>query len=223
MRVDVTNQPSYAIAYVKMAAGESILSEPGALVACSAGVSVSTTAPGGVVRSLLRKTLVDESFFQVRYEAQQLGAWVALAPRFPGDVCVIDMSEEMRVQSGSMLAHESSVTTAAAGSLSTVLMREGITLICASGAGKLLLAAYGGIDRFQLGPGESMIVDTGHLVAWSASVSTQVGPLAGPVASGLSGEWLVARVTGPGLVLVQSRCEQQLRSWLLPDRRHNTG
>lgn len=223
MRVDVTNAPAYALAYVKMAAGEAVLAEPGSLVSASAGISVSASVQGGVVRAALRKTFAQESFFQSRYTAVSHGAWVALAPRFPGDIYVTDVVSPLVVQSGSVLGYAASLqVSAAAGSLSTLLLREGVATASVTGTGTLLLASYGGIDSFELAAGEEMIVDTGHLVAWSQSCDLAVGPLAGPTATAISGEWLVGKVTGPGLVVVQTRSEQQFRSWLLPERGHDS-
>lgn len=66
-----------------------------------------------------------------------------------------------------------------------------------------------------------MIVDTGHLVAWDHTVDIEVGALGSAAAAAASGEGLVARVTGPGRVWVQTRKEQQVGSWLSPERRQN--
>lgn len=225
MRVDIVAQPAYAIAYVKMAAGESVLAERGAMVACSAGIAVEATMTGGVVQSALRKAFAGESFFQTRYVSDAFGAWVALAPRFPGDITSIELAEPgapLLVQSGSLLGHGDLVATSPrVGDIGTMLLREGITVIKASGQGPLLIASYGGLQKFTLGDGESLVVDTGHLVAWSSTASLRIGPVAGVFSSVFSGEGIVGEMVGPGDVYLQTRAEQGMREWLFPDRTHN--
>jgi uncharacterized protein (AIM24 family) len=39
----------------------------------------------------------------------------------------------------------------------------------------------------------------------------------------MSGEGIVARLTGPGPVFIQTRAEQGLTSWLAPSRAHDNG
>jgi uncharacterized protein (AIM24 family) len=92
-----------------------------------------------------------------------------------------------------------------------------------SGEGVLLSCAYGGTQSFTLGEGESIYVDTGFLLAWSESCHFKVGPLQGIVSSKLTGEGLVAQITGPGVVHTQSRAQQGLREWLFPGLGPNLG
>lgn len=224
MRVDVTSRPAYSIAYVKLEDGESVFAEAGSMVAISGGVEASAAVSGGVVRSALRRIVTQESFIMTRFTARVYGAWVALSPRFPGDVASLELTPgaDMVVQSGSLLAHAETVEVSAAlGSLQSFALKEGATVLRASGAGSLVIAAYGGLERFELRAGETLVVDSGHLTAWSASLGFKVGPLKGVLSASLTGEGIVGEFTGPGLVYVQTRAEQQLRSWLLPNRGHD--
>lgn len=226
MKVDVTSRPAYAIAYVRLSRGESVFAESGALVAMSAGVEASATLSGGLVQSVARRLVASESLVMARYTAHVEGGWVSLSPRFPGDVASIDLtpSTPLYVQSGSLLGHGEGLEVGpAVGSLQSVALREGAIVLGAVGHGPLLIAAYGGLERFDLNAGEQLVVDSGHLAAWSASLGFRVGPLKGVVSSTLTGEGIVAEFTGPGTVFVQTRAEQQLRSWLLPSRSHNEG
>jgi uncharacterized protein (TIGR00266 family) len=226
MEVEVTSRPAYAMAYVKLRVGESVYAEPGSMVALSAGMEVSVATSGGVTRSVLRKAFAQESFFMARYTALLHGAWVALGPRFPGDIVQIPLDgiDNYNIESGALLAHSQDVTTSArVGNVPAMALREGGTVLRTSGVGSLLVSSYGGIERFDLGPQESIIVDTGHLVAWVASMGLRVGPLSGIVSSQFTGEGLVGELQGPGVVYVQTRAEQQLHSWLMPNRAQNTG
>lgn len=221
MQVDVSSRPAYALAYVKLDRGESVYAESGAMVSMSGGIEAGATLSGGVVQSAVRRLVAQESLVMARYTAHVQGAWVALAPRFPGDIAPIEVTPQhgIIVQSGSFLAHGDNVEVGAAvGSLQSLALREGATVLAAQGGGTLIIAAYGGLERFELRAGEQLVVDSGHLAAWSATLGLRVGPLRGIVSSALTGEGLVGEFTGPGTIYVQTRAEQQLRSWLLPAR-----
>lgn len=195
-------------------------------MALSAGMEVAVTTSGGMVRSAMRKALAQESFFMAKYTALLHGAWVALGPKFPGDIVQIplDGSDDYNIESGSLLAHSEDVTTIARlGNVQSVALREGGTVLRTNGTGSVLVSSYGGIERFALGAQESIIVDTGHLVAWGSSMGFRVGPLSGVISSQFTGEGLVGELKGPGVVYVQTRAEQQLHSWLMPNRGQNTG
>jgi uncharacterized protein (TIGR00266 family) len=224
VQIDISSRPAYSVAYVRLAAGETVVSEAGAMVAMSAGIEVAASLAGGLVQSVARRLVTNESLVMTRYRGVVPGAWVALAPRFPGDLVSVDMvpSSPLYVQAGSLLAHSEHIEVGASvGSIQTVAMREGVTVLAAVGTGPLIIAAYGGLERFDLNNGEQIVVDSGHLAAWSANMRMSIGPLNGVVSSVLTGEGIVAQFIGPGSVFVQTRAEQQMRSWLLPDREHD--
>ena len=222
--MNVTSSPAYSVAYVHLEVGESVLSERGAMVAMSAGISVSGAVDGGIARASLRKMFANESFLFARFTGEVHGAWVALAPRFPGDIASVDVSHgaPLSVQQGSLLGYEDTVDASVkVGTFGQVVLREGATALHCTGEGKVLVASDGGLERFEVGTGQKMIVDTGHLAAWSSGMDLRVGMLGSAVTAAATGEGLVGEMTGPGVVYVQTRAEQQLRSWLFPERSHD--
>jgi len=213
------------MAYVRLSHNESVICESGALVAMSAGIESAVSTGGGVASALIRKVAGQESFFMGKYRALTDGAWVALAPKFPGDINVVEMSEgrDLIVQTGSLLGHAEGVETSVRfGGVGTIIQKEGLAVMLAKGVGKILICSYGGLQRFEVGQGEHIIVDTGHLVAWSAGMGIRLGPLSGVVAASVSGEGIVAELTGPGEVYLQTRSESSLRSWIVPTREQNS-
>jgi uncharacterized protein (AIM24 family) len=68
----------------------------------------------------------------------------------------------------------------------------------------------------DLGPSDSMVVDSGHMVAWDNSVQTQLRRAAagGLMQSAKSGEGFVFEVQGPGRIWTQSRNPTELVAWL---------
>jgi uncharacterized protein (TIGR00266 family) len=225
MKVDIQCAPAYALAYCYLEADEYLKAEPGAMTAMSGGIQVQATAgPGGVTKGLMRKAFANESFFMTRYTSRVHGGWVALSPRYPGDIAVIDIHPDrpLLAEQGSFLAVSQGLEVdVRLGNLGTIAMREGATLQKIHGEGTALLCSYGGIQRFGLAGGQQIVVDTGHLVAFTQGMGFTVGPLSGLVTAKLSGEGLVAQLTGPGEVYIQTRAEDQLQSWLMPKRLQN--
>jgi uncharacterized protein (TIGR00266 family) len=188
----------------------------------SGGILVRADAgPGGVVKGFMRKSLGGESFFMTKFTAEVHGAWVAVAPKYPGDITPVPLvdGQPIVVESGSLLAMSEDLKEDVkwAGT-SNVFMREGATMLRISGTGTALLSAYGGIEEIPLEPEQTLVFDTGHLVGYDQGCRVKVGPLAGLVTAKLSGEGLVAEVTGPGRVWVQTRAAVDLLHWLLPHR-----
>jgi len=89
-------------------------------------------------------------------------------------------------------------------------------LLRVSGQGKVVIASYGALEERVLGQGEVYTVDTGHIVAFEASVGFQVRRVGGWKSTFLSGEGLVVDLTGPGRVLMQTRSEEAFIGWLTP-------
>jgi uncharacterized protein (TIGR00266 family) len=81
---------------------------------------------------------------------------------------------------------------------------ESLFFLVARGQGPVLLNAFGAIETIDL-DGE-MVVDTGHLVAFTAGIQYEVTKAAaGFIASFLSGEGLVLKLRGQGRLYVQTR------------------
>lgn len=170
-----------------------------------------------------RQVVGNEGFMFAVYEAELFGAWVALSPPRPGDVEVLDISgDSFLVQSGSLLSYSEGVDISLRyGGVRSVVLQEGIAYIRVTGEGSAIIASYGAIERIEVGPGESLIVDTGHLVAFTESMEFTFGPLSSITTAALSGEGIVAKFTGPGSVLLQTRAERDFRNLLSPDREQN--
>ena len=73
------------------------------------------------------------------------------------------------------------------------------------------------VHREALQPGETYVVDTGHLVAWHADMPYKIRKVTKSLFRSLtSGEVLVAEFTGPGVLLMQTRNLQALAAALEP-------
>jgi uncharacterized protein (TIGR00266 family) len=224
MNIELRSQPSYTIAYVTLDHGESILAERNSLAVASDGIEASfSTGSGGLTKAAVRRLFGGEYFFMGRYTATVHGAWVGLAPRYPGDVIDVKLDNAgILAEQGSLLAccGDVNIDVSYAG-VRKILLREGATVLRIHGTGDALISTYGAVQRFDLRDGEGIIIDTGHFVAMSETCTMNVGLLGGAVTSAASGEGLVARVTGPGSVWIQTREERSIRNWLFPERKQN--
>ena len=218
MDVEILYKPSYSLGMLKLAGGEEVRVEGGAMVSMSAGVTIETKATGGILKSLARSFLGGGSFFQNTFLAPAGGGEVSVAPALPGDMFSINLNNEsLMVQSGSYVASESGVELDTKwGGAKTFFASEGLIMLRTTGNGELLLSSYGAIHEKNLIDGEKFTVDTGHLVAFTEGIQFKVNKVGGLKSTFFSGEGLVVELTGPGRVLMQTRSTDAFLAWLLP-------
>jgi uncharacterized protein (TIGR00266 family) len=218
MQVDIMYRPSYALAVVGLGANESIQAEAGAMVSMSPDVAIETKAAGGIMGALRRSVLGGESFFMNTYRAGAQGGQITLAPVLPGDMTVLQLSDEaLMVQSGSYVASSAGIDIDTKWSgANTFFAREGLIMLKCSGSGTLLLSSYGAIHAMDLRSGEAYVIDTGHIVAFTEGMGFKVKRIGGMKSTLFSGEGLVVDLTGPGKALLQTRSDDAFLSWLIP-------
>jgi len=217
MEVTIQYGPAYSMGTLQLVGGEQIRVEAGSLLGMSQGVSIETQATGGLLKSLGRSIFGGESFFQNIYTAPASGGKVHVAPALPGDLIALDLTEGMLVQSGSYVASEMGVQIDTKwGGAKTFFASEGLILLRASGSGKLVLSSYGAIHELHLEAGQVYTLDTGHLVAFSEQIGFKVRAVGGFKSTLFSGEGLVVDLTGPGMIFLQTRSQDQFLSWLIP-------
>jgi uncharacterized protein (TIGR00266 family) len=218
METEVRYGPSFALATVRLAPGEKVKAEAGAMVAMSNTVSIETDTQGGFMKGLRRSVLGGESFFMNTFTANGPGAEIALAPSLPGDIVEWPLQgQTVFLQSGSYLASSADVTVDSQwGGAKTFFSREGLFMLRVGGVGKVLVASYGAIHAVDLAAGQTYTVDTGHMVAWSEGVRYEVRKVGNWKSTMLGGEGLIVSLTGPGRIYVQTRSPEALVSWLIP-------
>lgn len=215
MEIQIRHQPSFSVARALLDPNESIRAESGAMMAMAADTSVEAKMEGGLMKGLKRSVLGGESLFITRLTAGPGGGWVDLAASLPGDLVVrtIDPSKALFIQKGSFLCAESEVTIDTKwGGFKNLVGGEGGFLLRAEGQGEVVVSAYGAIDRMELPPGQQVVVDTNHMVAFDETVQMDIRRASdkGLMQSAKSGEGLVFVFTGPGEIMMQSRNPDEL-------------
>jgi len=218
MRIDVRHNPSFAVARIALDPGEELRAESGAMMATSAGVDVKASTQGGVMKGLKRSLLGGESLFITTFTAPAAGGWVDVADHLPGDIVVTSVSADkpLSITKGCWLASGAGVGLDTKwGGFKNLFGGEGGFLVLASGDGPVVLACYGAIDTIQLAAGESVTIDTGHVVAFDPNTTSAIRKVSGGMMQTLkSGEGLVFDFTGPGWVMTQTRNPSALETWI---------
>jgi len=217
MQSEILYKPSYSLLKVKLAKGERISAEAGAMVSMSSGVEIETKMKGGLFGALKRSVLGGESFFVNNFIASSDGE-ITFAPALPGDIAEINLNNQTYfAQSGSYITSSADLTIDTKwGGAKTFFSKEGLFLLKISGTGSLFLASYGAIHEVDLAAGQKYIVDTGHMVAFAEGVNYAVKTIGGIKSTLFSGEGLVCELTGPGKIFIQSRSADAFLSWLIP-------
>jgi uncharacterized protein (TIGR00266 family) len=218
MQVTLRHNPSFSVARAELAGGERIRVEAGAMMAMSDGMHMDAKMEGGFLKSLKRGALGGESFFITTYTAPEQGGWIDLAANLPGDLVVTGVTQDqpMFVTAGSWIASDAGVEFDTKwGGFKNLFGGEGGFVGHVTGHGTIVVSAYGAIDTVSLQPGERVTIDTGHAVAWGATVTFQIRSAGGGLGQMVkSAEGLLFEFTGPGWVMTQSRNPQGLISYL---------
>lgn len=215
MQVEITSGPAFAMGTVQIGAGTEVKVEAGAMAAMTGDVQIETKAQGGLLGGLKRSVLGGESFFINTFRSQA-GGHVAVAAKLPGDMRLLTLAgSTWFVQSGSWIASDVGVEVDTKwGGSKTFFGGEGLFLLKCSGAGDVLVSSYGAILEREVAPGESYVVDTGHVVAFPEGMAYTVEKAGSWKSTVLGAEGLVTRFTGPGTVWLQTRSPQDLLGWL---------
>jgi uncharacterized protein (TIGR00266 family) len=217
MQYDIMYGPAYSLLRMKLAKGEVITAEAGAMVSMSKGIEIETKMKGGLFGALKRSVLGGESFFMNNFKAESDGE-ICFAPALPGDICAVELKNEtLLVTSGSYITSSPGITIDTKwGGAKTFFSKEGLFLLKISGTGHVFLSSYGAIHDIELASGQQYVVDTGHMVAWAENINYRVTKVGGLKSTLFSGEGLVCELTGPGKIYLQSRSADAFLSWLIP-------
>ncbi|MDQ4076975.1 MAG: AIM24 family protein [Chloroflexota bacterium] len=189
--------------------GESAWASRGSIMGYSNGVEWSLRIPGGI-GGAMRRSLAGEGLSLTYLEAMQADQYALLAANAPGHVEVWDLADGPIITTrGAFLAawgQEIDITVTAARRPGAALFGgAGLFLQRVAGRGTVLVHGSGDFYRRSLAAGESVLVSTGNLAAFSDQVDYDIQGVSGIRRALFGGEGLfMTRLTGPGLVLLQT-------------------
>ena len=219
MKYDILHGEAFPIVQCDLQYGESLKAESDAMVAMSGTVDVTGGMERGLLGGLARRMLTGESFFFQRLVAQRGDGYALLGHPIPGGIVDVNLDGTygMMVQKGGFLAAEESVQidTAVQNLAQGFFSKEGFFVLKVHGRGTVFLSSYGAIHAINLAAGEEVVVDNGHLVAWPDYMNYKIEKASnGWLSSVMSGECLVCRFRGPGVVLIQTRNPSSFAGWI---------
>jgi len=206
---------------IELDPGEAAIGEAGSLMFMDEGIVMDTVfgdgsaQQGGLFAKLLgagKRLVTGESLFTTVYSNTANGKRrVAFAAPFPGKILPIDL----RTLGGTLVCQKDSFLCAARGvSLGIAFQRrlsvgffggEGFIMQRLDGDGLAFVHAGGTVVRRELAAGQSLRVDTGCVVAYTAEVDFDIEYVGRIKTALFGGEGLfLARLSGPGSVWLQS-------------------
>ncbi len=194
---------------IQLEPGEVIYSESGGMSWMTDNVEMKTTSGGGLGK-MLRRAVSGESLFVTDYFVTRGAGMVTFACEFPGKVIPYDLQpgQSLIVQKDGFMCAEKSVDLDLSfrKRLGTGLFGgEGFIMQKVTGPGLVFLEIDGEVVEYQLGQGQMLKVDSGHIAAFEPTVDFDVTMIRGFSNILLGGEGLfMATLRGPGKVWLQT-------------------
>nr|WP_255358613.1 MULTISPECIES: TIGR00266 family protein [unclassified Rhizobacter] len=225
---------------VELDPGEAAVGEAGSMMYMDAGIGMDTVfgdgsaSQGGIFGKLLgagKRLITGESLFTTVYTNQGQGKRkVAFAAPYPGKILPMDL----RQLGGTLICQKDAFLCAAKGvSLGIFFQQklsvgffggEGFVMQKLEGDGLAFVHAGGTVMKRELQPGQTLLIDTGCIVALTPNVNFEI-QYVGKIKTALfGGEGLFfAKVTGPGTVWLQSLPFSRLASRVFAAAPQNGG
>lgn len=196
-------------ARLELAPGERVWASKGSIMGHTTGVQWVLRIPGGL-EGAVRRSLSGEGLSLAHITTEARGQEVLLASNRPGHILEWDLADGPVITTrGSFLAawgpeiHIDVTVAKRAGA--ALFGGAGLFLQKIQGEGSVLVHGSGDFHRQQLREGESILVSTGNLAAFSETVDYDIKRVSGARRILFGGEGLfMTKLTGPGWVYLQS-------------------
>ncbi len=192
------------ICYPEM--GQCLKTEKGAMSWMTPNMQMSTNAGSGA----FGRMFTGESIFMNEYRAMGGPGMIAFASSFPGSIIPFQVTpgNDLIVQKRGFLAMEEGLELKVAFQKKFgvgLFGGEGFIMQRVTGNGLVFIEIDGACTQYDLQPGQSMIVDTGFLAAYTGNCTIDVQTVKGFKNVVFGGEGLFNTViTGPGTIYLQS-------------------
>lgn len=208
MRYEIQGE-TLPVVICHLEAGETMITESGAMAWMSPNMVMETTSNGGLGKAFGRM-FSGESLFQNRFTAQGGNGMIAFASSFPGSIKAFEIGpgKEYIFQKKTFLAGEKGVNISVHFQkkvTSGLFGGEGFILQKISGNGIAFAEFDGHVVEYVLQPGQQIIVDSGYLAAMEATCQMDIQTVSGFKNVMFGGEGLFNTVvTGPGRIWLQT-------------------
>lgn len=209
MEFEIQCKPDFSWLKVKVPTGKRLFVEAGAMATLTPNMVLKALFRGG-----FRRFFTGENLFLSEVTAEGIPGEIEIAPAIVGDIGHLKLNQEKwYLASSSYLAHSEGVSYATKFQRLSqgLLSGAGWFLIEMSGSGDLWFNSYGALVEMDVT--DDMIVDNGHLVAFSEGVTYEIIRLGGYKSLFFSGEGFVCKFSGKGKVFIQTKKPASLISW----------
>ena len=213
---------------LQLQGGQVIYSESGGMSWMSGNVEMKTHTGGGLGK-LIKRAFSGESLFITDFFVNSGSGTVAFASEFPGKIIPFRLApgQSLILQKDAFMCAEKSVD------LDIHFRRrlgagffggEGFIMQKATGPGLVFAELDGEVVEIELGPGQVLRVDTGHVAIIEPTVDFDISMVKGFRNILLGGEGLfLAKLTGPGKVWLQTMPMMKLAQKVLQFMPRTTG
>lgn len=207
-------------------AGQTICTQSGAMSWMSPNMKMETNSGG--IKKMLGRLFSGDSIFMNEFTPQNGSGMIAFSSSFPGSIIPYEVTpgNGIIVQKSGFLAMEKGLD------LSIYFQKrlgtgffggEGFIMQKISGTGLTFIEIDGYCKEYELGVGESIVVDTGYLAAMSETCEMEIQTVKGIRNALFGGEGIFhTRITGPGKVYIQSMPITNMAEKLIPYLPQNT-
>ena len=218
MKYEIKYKPSYAMLVVTLDSNETITAEAGAMTYMTPNIEVHTRKREKSLLGTLGLSIIGgQSFWVNDYTATSGPGEVGFAAAPVGDIEKIDVTPDHGyvVQKSAYIASSPSIDLDVKWEgFTRGLFGQGLFMLKASGNGDLFINTFGAIDKHTLDPGQTLVVDNFHLVAFSDTCTYRVTKFGGLKETLLGGEGLVTQINGPGDIHIQTKNLNEFVEWL---------
>jgi uncharacterized protein (TIGR00266 family) len=198
---------------IGLAAGETIVAEPGEMSWMTANIALHTTTAAAGARGLwgaVTRAIGGGGLFMTEFTAQGGAGAVAFAAKLPGAIMQVEVSpgHGFMVHRGGFLCATPGVELGIGFQKSLgagIFGGNGLVLQKLAGTCSAWVELGGEVVIYDLAPGEVLQVHPGHVGMFEETVNFDITTIPGIVNALFGGDGLfVARLTGPGKIWLQT-------------------
>ena len=218
MKYEIKYQPSYSMLEVELDQDERITGESGSLTYMSPNIDVNArTREKSLLGSLKTSIFGGQSLFVTDFTSMDGPGKVALVAAPIGDIIKLYITPENGyiIQRSAYLASTQDIDLDVRWEgFTRGLFGQGIFMVKTTGNGDLFINSFGALDKHVLEPGEQLVVDNFHLVAFSNTCEYEVRKFGTWKDTLFSGEGFVTYIEGPGEVYIQTKNLREFVDWI---------
>jgi len=213
MTYTLDKNDAFPMVRISLPKGEKILIEPGCMVYRNEGIVLSATlnngGSGGIFKAYVRSARSGESMYKTEVESISDDALIVIAPSLPGQIVELEVGEKHYfLNDGVFLAMDETVNYSIQRTTfhkALLAGQGGMYVMETNGVGKMIINAYGSLDKIELDGTQTITIDNHHVIAWDSSLNYDIRLETGSIGGSVrTGEGIVNTFSGVGTIYLQT-------------------